>query len=168
MLDSKLHPVVRDGTVMEYIFTLYFNLLTTVSMVTSNALAVCRFVSIKFPFHEIKKLRALIGCTVAVAVQMALLISYTIAFTGTDTMLIWICYNMQSFYFETNDKEMHFICIRITLFVLLAATGILVSGLSIGELRKPSRVRDNFKKIATVIHYINMYNVISVLVVCVP
>ena len=98
VLDPDLHPLIRRGTSFEVMIMIYFNLIVAVSIVTSTALAVCRYIRIKFPFYVIKKMRVFICCIITIATQLGFIILYT--FGKKDFTVIWFRYSVQAFNFS--------------------------------------------------------------------
>ena len=167
ILDPYLHPVIRRGTSFEVLITLYFHLIVAVSIVASTALAVCRYIRIKFPFYTIKKMRVIICCIIAVMTQLAVIILYTSG--KKDFTVIWLWYSVQAFIFrdEPSIAITYLAFTRLMIIALIVFIGIIASVLSVLELRKSSNVANsskvNMAKSSRVIVSMNIYNAICVL-----
>ena len=164
MLDPYLLPVIRQGTPIEIMITIYIYVIVASSLVTSTALAICRYIRIKFPFYAIKKIRVFICCIIAIVIQLAFITLYKLG--KKDLKLIWFRYSVQVFIF--GDVEVSYLIIaRLIILVAIVFTGIMVSVLTVLELRKSSKVanssRVNMMKSSRVIVCMNIYNAICVL-----
>ena len=126
-------------------------------MVTSTALSICRFIRIKFPFYEIKKIKVIIVCSVTVTIQAALIVLYNAALGMTDPELVWMRYCVQAFYYDPNSSFNHgYVAItRVAINIILGSIGIITSILSVLELKKSSQIakssKESYKKSSIVI-----------------
>ena len=167
MLDPYLHPLARRGTSIDIMITTYFSLIVASSLVTSTALAICRYIHIKFPFYAIKKVRVFICCVTTIATQLTLIILYT--FVKKNFKVIWFRYSVQAFSFNNGvSSVIHYTIItRRIIIAAIVSIGIIVSVLSVLELKKSSKVanlsRNNMTKSTRVIVCMNIYNAIGVL-----
>ena len=166
MLDPYLHPVMRVGTNMEASITIYFNLIVASSIVASTALAICRYIRIKFPFYAIKKMTVCICCVITVTTQLGFIMSYS--FIKKDVKVFWYRYSVQAFNisFEAMIAGKYLLITRLIVSSVTVCIGIIVSVLSVLELRKSSKVtyssRVNITKSSRVIVCMNIYNAICV------
>ena len=167
MLDPYLYPLIRRGTSIDVLITIYFNLIVASSIVTSTALAICRYIRIKFPFYAIKRMRVFICGLVTVATQLGLIISYS--FVKKDFKVIWVRYSIQALNLsnETSILKKYLILTRVVIVAVIVSMGIVVSVLSVLELRKSSKVANssqlNIAKSSKVIVCMNIYNTICVI-----
>ena len=165
ILDPYLHPVIRQGTSIDVMITIYFHVIVVSSLITSTALAICRYIRIKFPFYAIKKMRVFICCIIAIVIQLAFIISN--ASKNKNLKLIWIRYSVQVLFASDVEVSYLLLLVRMIILVVIVSTGIIVSILSVLELRKSSKVanssRVNVMKSSRVIVCMNIYNVICVL-----
>ena len=165
MLVPYLLPVIRQGTPIEVMITIYFHVIVVSSLITSTALAICRYIRIKFPFYAIKKMRVFICCIIAIVIQLAFIISN--ASKNKNLKLIWIRYSVQVLFASDVEVSYLLLLVRMIILVVIVSTGIIVSILSVLELRKSSKVancsRVNMIKSSRVIVCMNVYNAMSFL-----
>ena len=172
MLDPHLQPFMRKGTFIELLMSIYFQLTITVSMVASTALAICRFISIKFPFYAIKKTNVFLGCSVTFMILSALWFAYAAPFGKTYPKLVWFRYNMHALYYDRDTRTFGntLLVTRIAIHIIMSFIAIIVSILSILELKKSSSAtnssRENIKKSSIVVACININNGICFVGLC--
>ena len=169
MLDPRLHPAMRRGTILEIILTIYLQMTITVSMTASFALAVCRLINIKYPFYSVHKIRVHLGCSATVMFQMILQLLYSSPLNKTKPEILWTRYSAQAAYFgvERNARDEILYQLKIVGGLMLTITGFFASITTIIELNRSlpraDSSRENIKKSSKVIAVMNIYNLIMIL-----
>ena len=167
-------PYYRYSTFAEYVASLYFQLTIVISMTVSSAIAVCRFINIKYPFYKIKKLAVVIGCIISATTYMipVTLLFYQIG--KVEPYASWNRYSTQTYYLELNHgvsgQPSHvfvlFILLKVTRIVIVGF-GVVISMMSVLQLSWTATTaessRENIKKSSIVIAAMNIFNMMIVI-----
>ena len=125
-------------------------------MTVSSAIAVCRFINIKYPFYKIKKLAVVIGCIISATTYMILV---TLLFSQkgkVEPYAVWHQYSVQTYYLEfdapTNSRKQLRIEVRIFLMTatraVIVGTGIVISLMSVLQLSWTATTAESEEKIS--------------------
>ena len=169
MLDPRVFPYYRYSTFAEYVASLYFQLTIVISMTISSAIAVCRFINIKYPFYKIKKLAVVIGCIISATTYMipVTLLFYQIG--KVEPYAVWHRYSVQTYYldFTTGKQSRVMIYLVKATRAVIVGTGVVISMMSVLQLSWTATTaessRENIKKSSIVIAAMNIFNMTIVI-----
>ena len=140
-------------------------------MTVSSAIAVCRFINIKYPFYRIRKLAVVAGC-IAVAITYMILITSSFSQIGKKKpYAVWHRYSVQTYYFDftpTGKRSRFMIYLLTATRAVIVGTGVVISLMSVLQLSRIATSaelsRENIKKSSIVIAAMNIFNMTIVII----
>ena len=168
MLHPRLFPIVTEGSLLQYLLSTYFQITFTVSLVSSSGLAICRFISIKFPFYILRKKIVLAGLAIATTVRIILALLYTSRIFKKDPIILWFRYCIKAVYFsELSQFQTVIMKLKMSITALIAVTGFIASILTVLSLKTYTPAADTskekLKKSAIIIVCMNICNVLVII-----
>ena len=140
-------------------------------MTISSAIAVCRFINIKYPFYKIRKVAVVAGC-IAVAITYMILITLLFSPIGKKKpYAVWHRHSVQTYYldFTHTGKQPRFMTylVKATRAVIVG-TGVVISLMSVLQLSWTATTaessRENIKRSSIVIAAMNIFNMTIVII----
>ena len=175
MLDPQVLPFYRRGTFAEFMASLYFQLTIVMSMTASSAIAICRFINIKYPFYKIKNL-AVIAISIITATTYMILITLFFSQMGkAKSLVVWNRHTILTFYMNLDTSASRRQSHTYSLLILIRAirtvivgTGVVISLMAVLQLSRITTTselsRENIKKSSKVIAAMNIFNMIVVII----